>query len=278
MKPKSAASAFAEDPFALYTAAVQSIDADLEFVRRVYRAGAGRALRSLREDFCGTARLACAWAAGGPRREAWGVDLDPQPLAWGEAQYRQPLGAAAARVHLVRANVLTASTPRVDAILALNFSYCVFKERLTLRRYLRRARAALAPGGMLVLDIFGGTGAITATREERAIVGATGPDGRPLPRFRFVWEHAHFDAISHHVLCHIHFRLGSGRWLQKAYTYDWRLWTIPELRELMAEAGFAASEVHTHGWTKAGLSNGVYRPVSRFDNEIGWLAYVVGRA
>lgn len=262
--------------FALYTAAAQHAEADLDFARRIYRRANGAEPRRLREDFCGTACLSCAWVKGGAAREAWGVDFDPLPLAWGDRHVRRALGVDAARVHLVRGDVRRARTPAADVLLALNFSYCVFKEREALRGYLRRARAALAPKGLAVLDIFGGTGAITATREHGMFRNARGPDGSRLPAFRFTWEHAHYDAVTNHVLCHMHFEIPGVRKYRKAFTYDWRLWTIPELRELMAEAGFRRSEVYTHGWTKGGLSNGVYRRATRFDNEIGWLAYVVG--
>jgi len=264
-------------PYVLYTAAVQNVDSDLDFARGAYRRANGRAARRLREDFCGTACLACAWARGRPDREAWGVDLDAGALAWGEAQHRAPLGRAAARVHLLRGDVLTARTPPVDIVIALNFSYCVFKERALLRRYLRRAHAALAPGGILVMDVFGGTNAQKATKEHRMIRGGRGPDGRPLPAFRYHWEHSHFNAATHDLRCHIHFDLPNGRRLRRAFTYDWRLWTIPELRELLAEAGFASSEVHSHGWTRTGDSDHTYRHVQHIENELGWLAYVVGR-
>ncbi|MCE9615680.1 MAG: class I SAM-dependent methyltransferase [Lentisphaerae bacterium] len=266
----------APDRYALYSAAAQNVEADLDFAKALYRRRHGVAPRRLREDFCGTARLACAWVRGGRKREAWGVDLDPQPLAWGERHYRQALGAAAQRVQLCRGNVLTARTPPADMILALNFSYCIFKQRAALRRYFRRARAGLATGGAFVADIYGGTGAITATREQKVIRRARGPAGERLPPFRFTWEHAHFDAVTHDVLCHMHFEVLGGKRYPKAFTYDWRLWSIPELRELLQEAGFRDVEVHTHGWTRQGLSDGIYRRVDRFDNEIGWLAYVVG--
>lgn len=264
------------DPHVLYSAAVQSVESDLAFARRVYRRRNNREPLRLREDFCGTASLACTWAGQDKAHAAWGVDVDPGALRWGDRHYRQPMGAAAARVHLVRGDVRRARTPPADLLLALNFSYCVFKERRTLGRYFRHARSSLAAGGILVLDIFGGTRAITATLEQKTIRGAHAPDGRPIKPYRYIWEHAHFDAVTHHVLCHIHFKLHNGRRLDKAFTYDWRLWTIPEIRELMTEAGFRTTRVYTHGWNRNGGSNGVFREVQRFDNQMGWLGYVVG--
>ena len=47
----------------------------------------------------------------------------------------------------------------------MNFSYWVFKERGRLRRYFRRAYAALAPDGILYLDAYGGYEAFKVLKE-----------------------------------------------------------------------------------------------------------------
>ena len=62
--------------------AVQSVDADLKFFKRVYKKQNGGRFHRLREDFCGTAALACAWVRSHRDNVAFGVDLDPEPLAW----------------------------------------------------------------------------------------------------------------------------------------------------------------------------------------------------
>jgi hypothetical protein len=54
------------------------------------------------------------------------------------------------------------------------------------------------------------------------------------------------------------------------------LWTIPELRELLEEAGFSDSLVYTHGWDEDEESDGVYRQRKCFENEESWLGYIVG--
>ena len=42
------------------------------------------------------------------------------------------------------------------------------------------------------------------------------------------------------ALFHIHFKdLEKKRLYEKAFTYDWRMWTIPELRDLLIAAGFS---------------------------------------
>ena len=274
-RKKQQRAASAADPHVLYTAAVQSVDADLDFAVRAFRRRRGRRPLRLREDFCGTARIACEWAARGADHEAWGVDLDRETLDWGRAHYLERLGEAARRVHLVHGNVLTARTPPADIAVALNFSYCVFKQRALLRRYLRNAYRRLNADGMFYMDVFGGSGALEKLREDRVIKGETDPEGRRIPRFKFVWEQRHFNMVTNEIECHIHFKLKNGKTLRRAFSYDWRLWSIAELRDLLDECGFAHTDVYTHGWDEDGESDGVYRRVTRMENAEGWLAYVV---
>ena len=46
---------------ALYEAAVQNVDTDLDFGRRVYKRHNQSEPTHIREDFCGTAKLAARW-------------------------------------------------------------------------------------------------------------------------------------------------------------------------------------------------------------------------
>ena len=77
--------------------------------------------------------------------------------------------------------------------------------------------------------------------------------------------------------CRIHFELEDGTTIRKAFSYDWRLWTIPEIRELMVEAGFEETDVYVEGWDEdEDDSDGVFRKRKQFENQSGWVAYVVG--
>jgi SAM-dependent methyltransferase len=254
------------DPFALYLRAVQAPDVDVAFFERVYRAQHGAAPRVLREDFCGTAAVACEWVRRGRDREAWGVDLDGPTLAWGDARHRAPLGAAAARVHLVEGDVRTARTAPADIVVAQNFSYFVFKTRDDLRAYFRAAHAHLGPRGVLVLDLFGGYESMEDDRED-----ITEHDG-----FDYVWEQARFDPITHHGTYKIHFRFPDGSALEDAFVYDWRVWTIPEVREVAVEAGFDRADAYWEDTDhRTGQGSGVYRRRERGECDPAWNAYVV---
>ncbi|MDQ7087174.1 MAG: hypothetical protein Q9Q13_04615 [Acidobacteriota bacterium] len=70
------------DKYVLYEAAVQSPDVEAPFFRKVFRKRFSKDPRILREDFCGTAAVCCQWVRSKRDRLAFGIDLDPVPLAW----------------------------------------------------------------------------------------------------------------------------------------------------------------------------------------------------
>jgi hypothetical protein len=101
---------------------------------------------------------------------------------------------------------------------------------------------------------------------------------RRLHGFDYIWDQVKFDPITHEILCKIHFEFRDGTRLRNAFLYDWRLWTLPELRELMSEAGFEDVHVLWEGTDrKTGKGNGVFRRVRRGGDEKAWVAYVMGR-
>jgi len=249
----------------LYESAVQCPEADIVILDRMYRKRYGRLPGTLREDFCGTAALAAEFVRTRPGNRAVGIDLHPPTLEWGRKNRVEPLGEAASRVRLINDNVLSVKRPRVDLAVAFNFSYFVFRDRPTLRRYFATVRRALNPEGMFVLDIFGGWEAQALTTEKRRKRG-----------FTYVWEQTAFDPITHETTFHIHFHLKDGRKISPAFTYHWRFWTIPEVREILIEAGFEETEVRWEGTDpKTGKGNGIFRLARRAETCPGWIAYIV---
>ncbi len=276
-KKKKAGKNPVRDRHLLYSAAVQSVEADLDFFKRVYKRKNGVPFRRLREDFCGTALLACEWVRRNRLNEAWGVDLDAKTLDWGRKRYVPQLKEKAARLHLMQSDVLEVHEPQVDVINALNFSYSVFKTRKLLLQYFRQARRSLAPAGIFFVDSWGGPEPMSEDLDKRMIPSEDAFDGTRIPKFQYMWEQARFNPVDHHILCHIHFKLADGTRLKKAFTYDWRLWTLPELQELMLEAGFAKTEVYIEGWDDdINDTDGVFRRKKYFENQDSWVAYVVG--
>lgn len=261
----------------LYENAVQSPEADLSFFRRVFKRHRKREFRTMREDFCGTSLLSCTFVKRHAENVAYGIDLHGPTLAWGRKHHVEPLGDAAERVIHLQQDVMTADVPKVDMICALNFSYWIFKERATLLRYFTRVREGLGEGGIFYVDAFGGQDAMDDETEERRITDGRTPDGRKVPAFTYVWDQARFNVCNHDILCHIHFKLKGGKKIKKAFTYDWRFWTLPEIRDLMIEAGFRDTEVYMEGWDdETDESDGVFRLRKSMENDASWVAYVVG--
>ncbi|MFQ5670284.1 MAG: class I SAM-dependent methyltransferase [Acidobacteriota bacterium] len=257
------------DKYDLYQRSVQSPDVDVSFMARLFRRLNGRPLRFLREDFCGTFAICCEFVKRCRKNRALGVDLDRRTLEWGRARNLARLSPdQRRRVLLMRKNVLDVRRPRVDLVCAMNFSYWVFKTRQELRTYMRNARRSLRPGGILLLDVYGGGQAMEERQEESKKGG-----------FLYIWDQARFDPVTHQTLCKIHFAFKDGTRLRNAFLYDWRVWTLPELRELMEEAGLKDVHVLWEGTDrKTEEGNGVYRRAAHGKADPSWIVYVVGRA
>lgn len=258
--------AAAADKYDLYVRSVQSPDVEVAFFDRAYRGRYGRRPMVLREDFCGTAAVCYDWVRSHGERRAVGVDLDAEPLAWGAHRYGAKLtGDQSSRLRLVHGDVRT-TTSKAEIIAAQNFSYFCFETRADLGAYFRHVRKCLSSEGMLVLDVLGGSEMMEDNREEETSFG----------KFKYVWDHIDFDPVSHHCTYAIHFRFKDGSELRNAFRYEWRLWSLPELRELLAEAGFSSSDVYWEATDrKTGDGNGVYRRRLRGDADPAWVVYLV---
>lgn len=256
------------DRHVLYQESVQAPEEDAHFFARYYKKYTGAPLRHFREDFCGTAILSCEFVRRHRDNHAIGVDLDGPTLAWAREHNVSKLKPdQQKRVSLVQGNVVDVREPKVQVIAGLNFSYSVFKTRSELGTYVKNAFRSLSPGGLFALDAWGGGQAQFLMKEKKKVPGAT-----------YVWHQADFDPVTHHILCKIHFEFKDGSKMKNAFIYDWRLWTLPEMRELMEEAGFKDVHVLWEGTDKkTNEGNGVFRRVERGGDEEAWIAYVIGQ-
>jgi SAM-dependent methyltransferase len=258
----------------LYEESVQCPEADTEFFARIYRELRGREPRILREDFCGTAKLALTWCLSDPKRRAYGVDLDGPTLEWARTHNVEPNARRLrGRLELRQADVRALQDFRADITCANNFSFCVFKDRAVFKRYLKRAHQGLKRDGLLFLELFGGTEAIQVIEEER-----------PYDKFTYVWDQHSFNPMTAETVCHIHYAFPDGSRIDRAFTYDWRLWTVPELRDLLHEVGFR--DVRLYWETLEDdpddddmlRGSGEYEDVTEIpvEQQESWLLYVVG--
>lgn len=255
------------DRHVLYENSVQGVTEEYDFVSKTFRKLRKRTAHSVREDFCGTASMCCEWVRRDEKNTAVGVDIDPDVLAWGREHNLASLKPAKrARVRLLQADVCNVEPSEpVDAVLAMNFSYQIFKTREKLRSYFQKTHEALADDGILFMDAFGGYEAYREIKEKQK-----------FKHFKYIWEHARYNPINGDILCHIHFSFPDGSKLKKAFTYDWRLWTLPELQELLTEAGYSRVTVYWEDTDEeTGEGNGHFSPTTVGDPDPSWVSFIV---
>jgi hypothetical protein len=252
------------DRHKLYELSVQYAESEIEFVDDSFKSLRGRRARLMREDFCGTASVCCEWVRRRKTNRAIGIDIDPEVLGWGrEHNFPRLPEEAVKRVTLLQQNVLRVDTEPVDIVLAMNFSYWLFKKRKDLKAYFQRVRENLKDSGILFMDAYGGYDSFREIVEERE-----------LDDFSYVWEQEKYDPVSGGLISHIHFKFPDGSRLKKAFSYDWRLWTLPEIRELLEEAGFRRVTVYWQGFDEEGEPDGIFEPVEEGVADAGWICYI----
>ena len=262
--PLTAASA---DRHHLYTAAVQNVASEIDFVDATYKALRGRVATKLREDFCGTAQTSAEWVRRRPENTAVGLDLDEPTLEWGRANVLSALNdEQRERVMLKNRDVRDPGKKArgMDLVLAMNFSYNALLARADMLAYFKAVRKSLAQGGLFVMDCYGGYESLMEQEERRACKG-----------FTYVWEQVRYNPIDATLDTAIHFEFKDGTAMRDAFTYHWRLWNLAELRDVLAEAGFASSTVYWEGDDGKGGGDGEFTPATQGDACASWIAYIV---
>lgn len=252
------------DKHVLYQLSVQAPDTEVDFLNAWFSKIRGKKPLSLREDFCGTAILCASWVKSHADRTATGIDIHGPTLAWGTEHNLALLSEAQReRVRLLQQDVRAKVKVSHDIICAFNFSYWIWKTRAEMVAYFRHVKSGLAKGGLFFLDAYGGWESHEPMKEHRRIKAG----------FTYVWDQNTFDAITHDVTNYIHFEFDDGSKLEKAFRYDWRFWMLPELQEMLTEAGFR--KLHVYWDTSNDPSRDAYRERTRAPNQPGWLAYIV---
>ncbi|MGZ3692458.1 MAG: class I SAM-dependent methyltransferase, partial [Pseudobdellovibrio sp.] len=168
------------------------------------------------------------------------------------------------RIALIKKDVLTHGLASADIAVAVNFSYFLFKKRDILKRYFENVYQSLNRDGIFVLDIFGGTQCTDAIEDTTRHKG-----------FTYYWDQQNFDPVTNEAYFEIHFKYGKKKY-EGVFTYDWRMWSILEIRELMAEVGFQETVVYWEGTDKKGFGNGIFTPVKKGEACESWIAYIAG--
>ena len=255
------------DRHILYQESVQCVESEIDFVDDTYHSIKGKHAQILREDFCGTMNTSCEWIKRRDDNIAHCVDLDNEVLQWGKDNNIAKLNdKQQSRIHVYNQNVLSADVEPVDALLAMNFSYWILKDRKTLKQYFTQIHdKGLKQDGILFLDFYGGHEAFEEL-EEKTKHSDKG--------FTYIWDQSSYNPINGECTNYIHFHFKDGSKMRKAFTYTWRLWTLPEILDLLEECQFDAT-VYWEGTDEEGEGNGIFEPTTVGEADAGWIAYLV---
>ncbi|MCO4793687.1 MAG: hypothetical protein KC493_08250 [Bacteriovoracaceae bacterium] len=259
------------DKHALYLSSVQDPVSDVERISKIYSELFSKSAKSFREDFSGTFALSCCWVQSGDTRTAIAIDIDKETIEYGVNNYLKNLSSKEqSRLKTVVGNAIT-ETSLVDIIGVFNFSYCLIHKREQLLDYFKKCLSSLNEQGMIILDIFGGSDSEILEIQEKDI------DHHPaISPFLFQFERKSFNPITRISNYGIHFIYPDGTKLMDSFTYEFRMWTITEIRDLLEEAGFSKSLVYWEDFDDEGFGNGEFYQTEKEENSINWNAYIVG--
>jgi len=270
MSAKKMSMADKADKHVLYEISVQDVSTEIDFIKETYSRLRGTSPELVREDFCGTANFCKHWVEDNINHRAIGVDIDSSVLNWGKLNHLNQLSSEQKkRVELIEGDVLTTQTEKADVNVAMNFSYWIFKTREQLRHYYAQVRKHIKEDGIFILDCFGGSESFEVLKEKTK---------HKKHGFTYIWEQASYNPVNGDYICHIHFKFKDGSKMKKAFTYEWRLWTLPEIQELLLEAGFSQVDVYWEEEDDDGEGTGVYKPTKVGQPDAGWIAYLVAQA
>ena len=258
------------DKYKCYLASVQSPQHEVAFFDQAFSEEFGREPVRLREDFCGTFAICGEWVKRGPERTAIGVDLDAEPLDWGRQHVLSRLTAdQQRRIRILQQDVRRRNRPRVDVLAAQNFSFWIFKTRAEVRDYFRIARSNMADESVMVMDMMGGGACYDVGHVDKRTIR------RGKKGFKYYWKQVDFNPVNHDAEFQISFKFADGSRLKRAFHYQWRFWTIPEVRELLEEAGFRRSYVYWEQEDEEGDDTGEWCRSESAPSHPSWIAYIV---
>ncbi len=252
------------DKHIYYEESVQCVESEIDFVDETFTKIRKRKASTLREDFCGTTNTSCEWVRRRKTNTAISIDLDNDVLEWGKKNKISKLSPEQKkRISIINEDILKVKTKPVDIVLAMNFSYWLLKERKLTIEYFKKIYKSLVDDGIFFLDAYGGYEAFQEMIEKTK-----------HKTFTYIWDQHRYNPITGISTNYIHFKFKDGSKIMKAFTYEWRIWTLPELLEMLTEAGFKAT-VYWEQADEDGEGNGVFIPETEGDADAGWIAYLV---
>tara|TARA_B100001057_G_scaffold36720_1_gene33237 strand:- start:17650 stop:18450 length:801 start_codon:yes stop_codon:yes gene_type:complete len=256
------------DKYELYEEAVQNVDFEVDFYQKMFKKYSSRKAKDLREDFCASAKISSKWVSECEDNSAYAIDLDEKILKYAKKISQDNLTINQMnRLSFIKANSINYSSPKVDIVSACNFSYWVFKKRDQLIKYFKNSHRCLKKDGLFILDAFGGYEAHQELEERTK-----------YKNFTYVWDQDSFNPITNDLTCFIHFEFKDKSSINKAFRYDWRLWSLQEIKECLNEAGFKTVDIYMQGWDeKKDEETERFYKMKKCDADPGWLAYIIAK-
>ena len=256
------------DKYFYYKNSVQSPEENIIFFKKTYKSIFKKTARIFREDFCGTFYIGYYWVKEHPKNRALVIDKDNQPIEYGKKHHLSKLTASEkSRLTILNNNVLDKKLPKAEIINVNNFSYFIFKQRTVLLKYFKNIKRSLFNKGLFIIDVVGGPDCEDISEEE-----AKHKD------FSYYWDQTRFDPINNEAQFYIHFKRKGEKKRKKVFSYDWRMWSIPELKDILLEAGFSKVYVYWEQSDKKGEGTGLFKKATKGDICDTWVAYLVCKA
>lgn len=251
--------------YELYENSVQCHDADIDFLNEEFERHRKRKPLTLREDFGGTAAMACDWVKQSTDHISKAIDLDPEPVDYGKkTHYIKLSDEEKNRMEYIMGNVMHPYEFKSDVIVAFNFSYFIFKKRSELLEYFSCVRKGLKEDGMFFLDIFGGEEAGEVQVEETEHEDHS-----------YFWDLDKYNPLTSECQYYIHFKTHKdNRKYHRVFSYDWRMWSVQEIREILEEAGFSKVVTYWEGEDEDGDGDGEFYVSDNEENCESWVTYI----
>jgi hypothetical protein len=115
---------------------------------------------------------------------------------------------------------------------------------------------------MFAIDLFGGTEARQSLVEETEHANHS-----------YFWDCDSYNPLTNECLYYIHFKVGKKKY-KRVFTYDWRHWTMPELVEIMEDAGFREIQTYWEGEDGDGGGDGKFFRTNKAENCESWVSYI----
>lgn len=254
--------------YTYYENTVQCVENDIDFINQEFKALKKRKPLTIREDFGGTAKLCCEWVKQSKDHTAKAVDLDLEPIQYGKENHWAQLSQDEQdRVEYIEGNVLQPPKWKPDVIVAFNFSYYIFKKRKQLLEYFKSVRKSISDDGLFFMDLFGGWESYQVLEEETE-----------YDNYSYYWDCDKFNPITNECLFKIHFKPKGQKKIEDVFVYDWRMWHMQELRDILEDAGFSETFGYWEGDDEDDESgNGEFYRTEEGENCDSWVTYIVAK-